>query len=482
MPSSIESAESPSSLGIFEGTSEIGLTVHRGGLEFDPSEASYTVSGSGENMWFGSDEFFFVWKKVSGDQALSADISFVGEGKHYHRKACLLVRQDLTPESVYADAALHGDGLASLQYRDEVGKTTHDIQSNIVAPGRVRVEKIGQTVTMSVSTPNDEMTYSGGAVNLPIEGDYYIGIGVCSHDRNEVETAIFKNVVLEELNRSDSDLSLFSSLETVAIASTDRRVVLVLNQHFEAPNWTPDGRDLIYNSNGLLFRIPVAGGLPKQIPTGFAVRCNNDHGISPDGTLIVISDQSQAPHQSIIYTLPIEGGTPTRITENFPSYWHGWSPDGQTLAYCAQREGKYGIFTIPVGGGSETRLTSTEGLDDGPDYAPDGSKIIFNSDRTGKMQIWSMNCDGTNLTQITFDDYNNWFGHISPNAKWMVFLTYGPDVKGHPPDKDVMLRLMSLETGEITVLAKLFGGQGTINVPSWSPDSSRVAFVSYQYR
>ncbi len=168
------------------------------------------------------------------------------------------------------------------------------------------------------------------------------------------------------------------------------------------------------------------------------------------------------------------------MTENSPSYWHGWSPDGNTLAFCGQRDGEFGIFTIPVSGGEETRLTTAAGLDDGPDYSPDGKYLYFNSDRTGIMQIWRMRPDGTDLRQITSDDFNNWFPHVSPDGRWMEMLTYDKNVKGHPANKNVMLRLMSLSDGKITVLAKLFGGQGTINVPSWSPDSLRLAFVSYQ--
>jgi Tol biopolymer transport system component len=171
---------------------------------------------------------------------------------------------------------------------------------------------------------------------------------------------------------------------------------------------------------------------------------------------------------------------PTRITESFPSYWHGWSPDGKTLAFCGQRDGAFGIFTIPAAGGKETRMTTTSGLDDGPDYSPDGQFIYFNSDRTGLMQIWRMKSDGSELTQITQDEFNNWFPHVSPDGKLLVFLSYNHDVKGHPPNKEVTLRLMSLGDGKISRLTKLFGGQGTINVPSWSPDSKHLAFVSYQ--
>jgi Tol biopolymer transport system component len=250
--------------------------------------------------------------------------------------------------------------------------------------------------------------------------------------------------------------------------------------HFEAPNWSRDGRELVFNQGGLLYRLPVAGGEPRRIDTGFATRCNNDHGLSPDGTLLAISDQSQGDGKSTIYTLPAAGGTPRRVTAKAPSYWHGWSPDGKTLAYCAERGGEYDVYTIPVEGGEETRLTTATGLDDGPDYSPDGQWIYFNSERTGTMQVFRMKTDGGEQQQLTSDGYADWFPHPSPDGKWVAFLSYEKDVKGHPANKDVMLRMMPAGGGEVQVLAKLFGGQGTINVPSWSPDSAGLAFVSYR--
>jgi Tol biopolymer transport system component len=272
-------------------------------------------------------------------------------------------------------------------------------------------------------------------------------------------------------------------LETIPIASFDRKIIYHTKDHIEAPNWTPDGKNLVFNSKGLLYTLPVEGGIPTLIPTGFAKRINNDHGISPDGTQLVISDQTET-NKSLIYTLPIRGGEPKKITPIGPSYWHGWSPDGKTLAYCAERNGNYDIYTVPVGGGEEVRLTTAEGLDDGPDYSPDGKYIYFNSMRTGTMQIWRMHPDGSNQEQMTTDEYNDWFAHPSPDGKWIAYISFGTDVPAgsHPPNKDVMLRLMNLESREIQVMAKLFGGQGTINVPSWSPDSQRLAFVSYRLK
>jgi len=271
-----------------------------------------------------------------------------------------------------------------------------------------------------------------------------------------------------------------SILETVAIDSKDRRVIYRTNDHIEAPNWSRDGKYFLFNSGGRIYRLATTGGQPQLVNTGFATRCNNDHGLSPDGTQLAISDQSQEQRRSLIYIVPVAGGIPRRITQLAPSYWHGWSPDGKTLAYCGERNGEFDIYTISVGGGDERRLTTTAGLDDGPDYSSDGQYIYFNSDRTGTMHIFRMKPDGSDQRQVTFDDYNNWFAHPSPDGKWLVFLSYEKDVKGHLANKDVMLRLMPTGGGDIQVLAKLFGGQGTINVPSWSPDSRNLAFVSYR--
>lgn len=274
-----------------------------------------------------------------------------------------------------------------------------------------------------------------------------------------------------------------STLEKINISSLKRTIIYRKEVHLEAPNWSPDGETLIFNSKGLLYKIPVEGGEPVLIPTGRANRINNDHGISPDGSQLVISDQTETG-KSLIYVLPIEGGEPKKITPFGPSYWHGWSPDGKTLTYCAERNGNYDIYSIPSEGGEETRLTTAEGLDDGPDYAPDGKYIYFNSERTGTMQIWRMKPDGSEQEQLTTDALNDWFAHPSPDGKYLVYISFNADVPSgsHPPNKDVMLRLMNLETKEITVLAKLFGGQGTLNVPSWSPDSQHIAFVSYELK
>jgi TolB protein len=477
-----ETPARPEPLGLFTRHQDIGVCSRPGAVTYEPAERGYTVAGGGANMWFTNDAFHFIWKQATGDVTLAARVVFLGSGGNAHRKACLLVRQSLAPDSAYADAVLHGDGLTSLQYRETAGARTYEIQANVSAPRYLRIEKLGEYVSLSLSADGRVWRPAGGSFRLKLADPFYVGLGVCAHDDAALEKAVFSDVEWNAAPAKAAKPQLFSTLETVAIASKDRRAVYVTTNHIEAPNWTTDGASFLFNSGGRIYRLPVKGGEPQLIDTGFANRCNNDHGLSPDGQQFVISDQSQEKRQSLIYILPLTGGTPRRITQLGPSYWHGWSPDGQTLAYCAERNGEYDVYTIPAAGGAETRLTTAPGLDDGPDYSPEGRFIYFNSERSGLMQIWRMRPDGSGQEPVTSDDFNNWFPHPSPDGRWIVFLSYEKDVKGHPENQDVTLRLMPAAGGKPEVLAKLFGGQGTINVPSWSPDSKQVAFVSYQLR
>jgi TolB protein len=467
-------------IGVFAKDGDVGTVLHPGSVGFDATRRTYTIAGSGENMWSGADAFHFVWTKMSGDVSLSADISFVGATGNNHRKAALLIRQTLEPDSKYVDVARHGDGLTSLQYRDAAGADTHEVESNVSAPQRVRIEKRGNYAYVFVSGADGKLEPSGAAMRVDFSGEFYVGLGVCSHDKDVTETAIFSNVELKTLPPASAKPVLYSVLETVTIASTDRRVAYVSAQHFEAPNWTRDGAAFFVNQDGKMWKLALGAATPTAIASSSQVHCNNDHGLSPDGNLLAISDQSANDHTSHIYTLPAAGGTPHLVTPDGPSYWHGWSPDGKTMAFTGQRSGEFDIYTVPVAGGKEVRLTTAKGLDDGPEYSPDGASIYFNSERTGPMQIWRMNADGSGQEQVLSDSSNDWFPHISPDGKWMVFLAYDKSVSGHPPNQDVELRLMSLADKKVHVLAKLFGGQGTINVPSWSPDSTKLAFVSYE--
>ena len=274
-----------------------------------------------------------------------------------------------------------------------------------------------------------------------------------------------------------------SILETVDVQTGVRTVLKEFDYVIEAPNWTRDGRYLVYNSRGYMYTYELATGEIRELNTGFAIDCNNDHVLSPDNTQLAVSHFTNEDATSRIYVLPFDGGSPALVTEKGPSYLHGWSPDGRSLAYCAERDGQYDIYSISIDGGSETQLTNLPGLDDGPEYSPDGKYIWFNSTRTGLMQVWRMEADGSNPTHMVAEDANCWFPHVSPDGNWAIYVAYSkndvaPD--DHPANKNVELRLVPADGGESKTILRLFGGQGTMNVNSWSPDNRTIAFVSYR--
>lgn len=282
--------------------------------------------------------------------------------------------------------------------------------------------------------------------------------------------------------RDDDD----SILEIYDLDTDSRTVVKEFHSVIEAPNWSKDGKSLYYNSEGRIYKIDIESKEVEMVDSDFVDGCNNDHVLSEDGKMLAVSHNTKEDGESRIYTLPLTGGVPRLITPMAPSFLHGWSPDGKMLCYCARRGEEYDIYTIPAEGGVETRLTDAPGLNDGPEYDSAGEYIWFNSVRSGLMQAWRMKANGSEQTQMTFDeDWNTWFPHISPDRKKVVMIAYR---KGdllpnqHVPHKHVELRLMDADGSNVRTLVKLFGGQGTINVNSWSPDSRKFAFVSYRIR
>jgi TolB protein len=468
------------SLGIFEQATDVGNITLPGSSEFISAQGQYRITGSGQNMWAKEDAFQFLWKKLSGDLAFTMDVVWEGAGKEAHRKACALVRPSLEADAPYVDVAVHGDGLIELQYRKTKGGETFGIRTPIKAPATVKLERDGDVFTASVAKSGGPFQ-PVGAISLVLADPVYVGLGVCAHNARNSETALISNVVLNNRVAPANEKRVReTSLEVLTIETGERKLVHRERSVFEAPNWSRDGRQFYINRAGIIYTIPVTGGEPRRLDTGAIDKCNNDHGLSFDGKWLALSSGG-GKDGSRIYVVPAAGGEPRLVTPTGPSYWHGWSPDGQTLTYCAKRNDNYDIYTIPAAGGAEQRLTMAEGLDDGSEYSADGSKIYFNSERTGVMQIWRMNPDGTAQEQVTTDpNFADWFAHPSPDGKWLVFLSFDKAVKGHPANQNVTLRLMPLAGGKPRIIATLFGGQGTINVPSWSPDSKQIAFVSYR--
>jgi TolB protein len=476
-------------LGDFEDHTDIGAPKIAGSATWNAASQEYVLSAAGVNLWGQRDEFHFAWRRLKGDFILQARVEFVGQGSDPHRKLGWIVRSSLDDDSAYADAVVHGDGLTSLQYRREKAGPTEQVVSAVKGADFIQLERRGNSYTMSVARFGEPLNAST-LPDLALGDEAYVGLFLCSHNPDVVERAVFRDVrVIRPVKEGFTPYRDYigSLLEILDLETGRRQLVHRSAEPFEAPNWTSDGRALIYNTSGgsegrgRLHRFDLATRQSSVIDTGTAIRNNNDHVLSFDGHRLGISDQSAADHQSAVYVLPSRGGTPRRVTPLVPSYLHGWSPDGKRLVYTGGRGGEYDIYSIASdGSGEEVRLTDVKGLDDGPEFSPDGRYIYFNSTRSGTMQLWRMKPDGKDPEPVTNDEYNNWFPHLSPDGRQIAFLSYGKDVApaDHPYYKHVYLRLMPVESGAPRVIAYVYGGQGTINVPSWSPDGRMLAFVS----
>src|SRR5690349_6976311 len=273
-----------------------------------------------------------------------------------------------------------------------------------------------------------------------------------------------------------------------------RRVVFSGPGVIEAPNWSRDGKFLLVNTQGDLFRLALDAQNPalQRLDLGGTYVCNNDHDLSSDGKLLAFSASSPASSKSQVFVSDADGQNVRLVTPRAPSYFHGWSPDSRFLAFVAERgDGRYELYRVPAAGGAEERLTFVGGYDDGPEYTPDGRWIYFNSNRGGRWNLWRIPPDGAGdgdvrAQQVTRDEPEDWFPHISPDGRRIVFLSFPPGTEGHN-DKmpGMLLRLIdapgeSAAAAQVQVLEEFYGGQGTINVNSWSPDSKQFAYVRYE--
>ncbi len=480
-------------IGIFNSNADIGSPKLAGNSSYNSDDQTYTISGAGYNIWFARDEFQYLFNKLKGEFILTANFEFVGNNTN-HRKIGWMVRASEKENAVHCSAVLHGDGLTALQWRVMENANMRDPEDEIFAAKPyfqiIQLERSGKTMIMRAAHPGEPLQLIGKTTMENLPEEVLAGLIVCSHEEDVLETAKIWNVRIDqpvaETYNPNNEGWLGCRMETMNVFDGKRRVIFEKKDRFEAPNWMPDGKKLLFNMDGLIYKIPVEGGKTEQLNTGFATRNNNDHVISFDGKMLAISHHREGLKGggSTVYVLPLEGGEPKMVTAETPSYLHGWAANNKEVVYVAQRgeSSIYNIYRNSIKGDNEVALTNNKTGEhvDGCEYSPDGKYIYYNGSQSGTMQLWRMKPDGSGKEQITFDEYNDWFPHISPDGKWIAFISFLPDIEfnSHPSYQQVMLRLMPTSGGAPKVIAYMYGGQGTINVNSWSPDSKSIAFVS----
>ena len=488
-----------SAVGQFAHHGDVGDPALPGSTRYNPVTQTYHMSAAGTNLWADEDEFQFAWSHLEGDFILRARVEFIGEGVDAHRKLGWMVRSDLDTGSTYVDACVHGDGLTSLQYRAEKNGETDQIilenELNGTYPDVIQLERRGDTYIFSAARFGEPLK-SVEISDVDIPNVVYAGLFLCSHNPEVVEQAVFKDVRIIKPAAPDfrpyRDY-LGSRLEILDVHTGERTQLHESAEAYEAPNWTPDGLKLIVNMSGdspdrgKLRTFDLATRRFAPLNTGPQTDNNNDHVLTFDGELLAISNFSTEDGQrsSTVYVMPADGSdAPEQITSPTwgHSFLHGWSPDKKWIVYTAQRNDQWDIWKVNVDTKQEVQVTDVPTLDDGSEFSPDGEWIYFNSTRTGLMQIWKMRPDGSEQQQVFEDNWQNWFPHISPDGKWMTVISYDPNVVeagDHPYYTHTMLRLVPVDgSAPPKVIGYVYGGQGTINVPSWSPDSRKIAFVS----
>lgn len=476
-----------SDFGIFENQTNIGNPKNNGHINYNAKTQEYTISGSGINMWANSDQFQYLYKSIQGDFILRAHVKFIGDGNDPHRKIGWIVRNNLSTNSAHVNASVHGDGLTSLQYRKVAGNETEEVLSKNKAPDVIQLERRNNIYYMSTAKFGEPLiTVKIEDVNL--RNEVFVGVYVCSHNPEVTEKAVFSNVRIIKPaapNFKPYEDYIGSNMEIMNIETGLRKTLFYSSHSLQAPNWVNNDKELVYNSNGYLYRYNFETKEVQQINSGFAINNNNDHVFSFDESILGISHHNPDDNgNSSLYIMNPKGDSlPKKITKDGigASYLHGISPDNKTLIYTANRNNKYDIFGIDIETREEFQLTDTPDLDDGSEYSQDGKFIYFNSNRTGTMQLWRMKPDGSKPQQLTFDEnYKDWFPHISPDGQWIAFISFPADIAfgDHPFYKQCTLRLMPANGGIPKIIAYIYGGQGTINVPSWSKDSKHIAFVT----
>jgi Tol biopolymer transport system component len=488
---SLNSIKAQEPIGIFKNRMDLGNSKNKGPFKYIEQSQSYILKSSDPNTQFSDSEY--LYNEITGDFILTANFQLTNKELEPDIKVGWMIRNSIKENSDALSASLNGNGSICLEcggFKDDFKENDKEPKLNSKKKYEIlQLERKEKELIFRAAGFGESLQIIATQNMEDLPDTVLAGIFITSTNSDPELKAEIWNVRIDQPVANDYNPNqegfLGCRLEILDPFNGKRKVIYEKPDRFEAPNWMPDGEKLLFNMDGSLYKIPITGGKLEKLNTGFADQNNNDHGISFDGKLLAISHHREGlpGGGSTVYTLPIEGGEPKLVTADTPSYWHGWAPNNKEVVYVAQRKGgnTYNIYKASIKNGKETQLTNfISGHVDGPEYSPDGKYIYYNSTESGIMQLWRMNPNGSDREQITFDEGNDWFPHISPDGKWILYLSFPSDipVNSHPSYKQVLLRMMPVNGGESKVVAYLYGGQGTINVPSWSPDSKYVAFVS----
>jgi Tol biopolymer transport system component len=471
----------PVSAGSFE--SQQSNTTIFDGVKGEPGELSIDANQT-IHIWKSRDfgqpaGIGFAFRKIYGDFILTVQL----KNQQNTDQSFYGLQIDIADSALSFKTKLDQQSNLIVELLQDTKSTHLSKDGQVKNPDVFQVEQVGAELIFSAANYGKPLKLIA-RYTLPKVQNINVGIyrEFAAGDKNLFEMRNLRWVIPAWKGFIPFHHYLGSRLEILDVVSGERKVIYETAAGIEAPNWTSDGDTIIYNSSGRVYKLYLPTKKVSLFNTGFEVKNNNDHIISYKSKLLGITHMEKVIDDIWhVYKLPINGGEPVQLTFKAPSYLHGWSPDGRYILYTSRRNNQFEIYRGNSDGtGEELQLTNNDSMDDGSEYTPDGKYIYFNSNRTGAMRLWRMDADGKNPKQITRDNFNDWFPHISPDGKHVLFLSYLPDVESdlHPYYKPVYLRMLPIAGGEAKVVAYLYGGQGTINVPSWSPDGRYVAFVS----
>lgn len=473
------------SLGIFDGYAEMPLSSQPNPVVYDSNAQVYQFNASCSYLPDNKRHSHFIWKRMTGNFILYTRTKFNGTTIPPKLRAGWMIRSNLEEGSPFINAGVDTKGLVSLQVRRSTKDSTEMIPSKLSNADVIQLERRDTVFIMSVARYGEPFVKKQ-VTDIDMDDEVYVGLFISSENKQKQENGIFRDTritipVDEDLRVITTEMC--TNLEVLDIETGNREIIYTDSNSMRAPIWKKDNKAIIYSKLGLLYAYDLNKRKEEVINTGNVKDISTDHVLSFDGSKLSFSSFEKELGGAVIYNVPVTGGTPRQVVPKSLSYPHGWSPDGKTLAYCAARNGKYDVYTMAIPGGKEVKLTNARGINDGPEYTPDGKYIYFNSNRTGTMLIWRMKPDGSKQEPVTTQgEFQDWFPHISPNGKWIVFLSYSKeDVSsaGHPSYKQVYLRLLPISGGKPKIIAYLYGGQASFNSPCWSPDSKKIAFVSF---